>query len=141
MSMKFLMGLVWPNSSLGRDIIGTRSSVKNLTRQDSLDYMKSVYQPHNMVLSAAGKINHQKIVKQVKQHFDKAQNGKLLKFKKVEGVQKKSRIHIHPKKTDQVHLALGLPSLPYNHKDEPTLSLFKYNSWCWHEFKIISQYP
>ena len=118
-----LMNLTWPRTDLGRDVIGAQSSINAIQRQDILDYINANYQPQNTVVSVAGKFSRAAILKDIDKYFGSAENKKLPVFKKVRDTQTRARVHIHTKKTDQVHLALGVPSLPYNHKDEPALTL------------------
>jgi predicted Zn-dependent peptidase len=118
-----VMTAAWPNSTLGRDIIGTPASIKSVQKKDFLSYMAKTYSPENMVVCAAGNLSHAKIVKLVKKYFDQNKNSKKATFKKVTTVQKSPQVLIHPKPTDQVHLALAVPSLPRGHKQENVLSL------------------
>ena len=78
-----IMQTVWPGNSLGRDVIGTTRSIKQVQRKDFLAYLKSHYQPQNMVVTLAGKVNHQSIVAQAQKYFGQQQNTKLPSFKPV----------------------------------------------------------
>lgn len=46
--------LIFKGSPLGMDVIGTKETVSNVSRQTILDYRKSLYQPNNAVLIIAG---------------------------------------------------------------------------------------
>ena len=118
-----IMQTIWPGNSLGRDIIGTIQSIKSVQPKDFITYLKSHYQPQNMVLSLAGKINHKEIVSQARKYFSQNKNSQLPKFKPVTKSKVRSNIKIFNKPTDQVHLSLAFPALPRGHKDEITLAL------------------
>lgn len=118
-----MMNLVFEGNALGRDIIGTRESLKNMERPDLLDYIKSYYQPQKTVVSIAGRVDHQKTVKMIEKYFGQMNKAPQPQYKKVAGEHRGPRILMHNKKTDQAHLSLSVRTLPYNHKDTPALTL------------------
>ncbi|NMC51903.1 insulinase family protein [Candidatus Kuenenbacteria bacterium] len=118
-----MMNLTFEGNTLGRDIIGTRESLKNMRRQDLIDYIKKHYQPQRMVVSVAGKLEHKKVVGQVTKYFGKVKPASRPKYSKVGAVKNGPRVLVHYKKTDQAHLAMSFRALPYNHKDIPVLTL------------------
>lgn len=121
-----IMQTAYPRSSLGRDIIGFPQVIKSIRRQDFINYLAKTYQPRNMVVSVSGKVDHQQIVKQVKAYFNHLRNSNSqLTYRPVKLQQKKPRINILTKQTDQAHLALALAALPRGHKDEATLSILE----------------
>lgn len=50
--------MLFPNHPLGRDIAGTRETVRGLTRNALLEYMAQGYTPDNTVVAIAGPITH-----------------------------------------------------------------------------------
>lgn len=50
-------------SPLGRTILGPVDNIKKISRQDLVDYMKKHYRGPRMVLSAAGAVDHDELVK------------------------------------------------------------------------------
>jgi predicted Zn-dependent peptidase len=115
--------LIWPNHPLGRDIAGTRESVKAITRDGMLNYLKRHYQPDNTVVSIAGNVQHPEIITAVSQILgnwtgEQPKSGytayKPKQFK---------RIKIEKRKTEQAHLCLALPGLPLLHPQRFTLDL------------------
>ncbi|MAV02307.1 MAG: peptidase M16 [Rhodobacteraceae bacterium] len=67
----WLQEAAFPNQPLGRTILGPSELVKNFSREDLLEFVSEQYGPEQMVLSAAGSVDHEKIVSQVKLLFDK----------------------------------------------------------------------
>ncbi len=119
-----LMQTVWPDNSLGRDIIGYKKVIQQATRDDFINYLKQTYRPSNSVFVAAGRVTHKQVVSQAKKYFGTiANNHQALKFKKVSASQKKPRLNLHYKKTDQVHLALAVPAIKRGDKDEAALAI------------------
>ncbi len=118
-----IMQTVWPHSALGRDVIGTRRSIKSLRRPDFLKYLSQAYQPQNLVVVAAGRIKQQEVVTAVKKYFGKLKNKKPFKLKIDTKEQTAPRVNIYHKKTDQVHLCLAVPALSHNHPSDAVLTL------------------
>ena len=56
---------LWPDQPMGRDIGGTRDSVRAITRQQLVDYHRRQYVPSNTVISVAGNVRHADVVAKV----------------------------------------------------------------------------
>src|SRR6476661_6176473 len=54
---------------LGKPILGTRDTVKKFERSSVLEFYKQCFTPENIVVSAAGNLEHKKFVDLVKRHF------------------------------------------------------------------------
>ncbi len=61
---------LWPGSSLGRPTIGFRETVNSFNKEFVDAYRKRNYVFHNLIVSAAGDVDHQQLVDLVKTHFD-----------------------------------------------------------------------
>lgn len=115
--------LLYKKSSLGRDIIGYKKTIKAFRRKDFINYMKRFYMANNSVVCIAGKFNEKKIVSQIKKYFSKIKADGLPAPKKITEKQSNPEIKIKYKKTDQTHLVLGVRAYDYNHKDRFALSV------------------
>ncbi|MCX6779440.1 MAG: pitrilysin family protein, partial [Candidatus Magasanikbacteria bacterium] len=113
-----------PNHPLGRDIGGVVKTVKNITQAKMLRYYHDFYEPQNMVLALAGKID-EAMIKKVKNYFNK--KGKVIKkqsFKKFVAAKTKGiKVKTFYKKTDQVHVTLGFPAFSNDDSRIPALNL------------------
>ncbi|GAG01130.1 unnamed protein product, partial [marine sediment metagenome] len=122
---------LYGDTPAGRDTIGTKKNILGFSRKDFLDYLSAQYGTHNsfvcLVGNLGGKTEKQSFVGtqnfvSVQKYFssDKfAHRG--LNFKEKDAVrenQAKPQVKIHYKKTDQVHLSLGVRTFGYNHKDK-----------------------
>ena len=65
-------GLLWSQSRLGRPVIGSTESVKALTRTQIARYYRRRYRPDNVVVTAAGNVEHSAVVRSVRAAFDSA---------------------------------------------------------------------
>ncbi len=108
--------LQFGDEPLGWDIGGEEKTVTSLKREDFVKYIDSLYSPHNMVLVYAGKLpkNIDKIAEGLFADLPNRSQHKFLSYKGQ--VQKKPRVNIFYKKTDQANLVLGV--LAYDRDDK-----------------------
>ncbi|HEX6247994.1 MAG TPA: pitrilysin family protein [Nocardioidaceae bacterium] len=59
----------WGSGPLGRPIAGTVASVEALTRAQVVRYYRTRYRPENIVVAAAGNVDHAAVVRLVKKAF------------------------------------------------------------------------
>lgn len=59
----------YPNQGLGAPILGTEEIIRTMPRQALFDYVKKYYTPSQMVVSAAGFVEHEDFVKLVEDAF------------------------------------------------------------------------
>ena len=59
----------WGDSPLGRPIAGTVQSIRALSREQVHRFYKRHYRPENVVIAAAGNVDHTALVRRVKQSF------------------------------------------------------------------------
>ncbi len=67
--MELFAGAFWPNHPLGRPILGTRRTVGRFRREDLASYFARVYHPANMLIAAAGHLEHGGVAALVGRHF------------------------------------------------------------------------
>ena len=56
----------FPNQPIGRSILGKTDIIKSISRDEVKNFMMSHYNPNKMIISAAGKINHDEFVEAIK---------------------------------------------------------------------------
>ncbi len=105
----------WKGHSLGKPILGTKERVKNFGRDLLCDYYGRVYSPRNILITAAGNLNHEEIVKQIADKFANMVDRPQLP---VDTIPKTHAPFLLKKKEslEQVHIAMGVPSYPLAHK-------------------------
>lgn len=115
-------GLMFKGCPLGRDIAGSEANVLGFKRSEVLDFKDKYYQPANMTVVVAGKVDD-KTKKIIEQYFCSQNNLKKVdkKFKeyKLCSEKKSERIDVEEKVTDQVQLMLGFPGFKYGDKRAP----------------------
>jgi predicted Zn-dependent peptidase len=109
--------LSWPDHPLGRDIAGTRESVRALDCQSLLDYMRHYYVPGNVVISLAGQVEHQAVVDELALLLGDWADGERRGFLPAMDNQTEPRLRVHYKDTEQAQLCLSAPGLRRLHPD------------------------
>jgi len=102
---------------LGRSILGREATVRNLRRQDLMNYIQSHYDPTQVVIAIAGNFDQSALAKMVGRYFGQ---GKL-----ADGSMKAARrppellggLVTKRKTLEQVHLCLGLKGVAAGHHD------------------------
>ena len=110
--------LMWSSHPLGQEIGGSRKSVSNLTRRMILNQVHGFYIPQNIVISVAGKVNHNRLVETIDSLTKDWDNHKLPVTIPFKESQKEPKLCIEYRKTEQAHINLGLPGLNLNHPDK-----------------------
>ncbi len=107
--------VVYEGNTLGWEIAGPEEVIKNITRQQLLDYKSSFYRADNVVIAVAGKIDG-RVRRLIEQKFiDKLEHSKapIKTFSPFVDTQLEPRLKLHFRDTKQVQLALGFPSFGY----------------------------
>jgi len=106
------------DTPLGRPILGTVDSINALQRSAIHGYYRRRYRPENMVIAAAGNLDHAKVVRLVAKAFgemlnDKDQIDRRPSPPRVGGRPPVSRsgVSVVSRPTEQAHLVLGVPAL------------------------------
>jgi predicted Zn-dependent peptidase len=105
--------LVYGDTPSGRNIAGTHDTVRSMTRNDFVDYHSSQYTAPNTVVVVAGNVDSSLVYKEVSKMFGSLPNKKP-KSKTKSVIDKSNKIKIEHKKTDQVHMMLGLNAYKRN---------------------------
>ncbi|MBN1169211.1 insulinase family protein [Candidatus Woesebacteria bacterium] len=102
--------LIFKGHSLGRDIIGTRETVKSLTKDDFKKYIDKHYYTTDMLVTVAGGVKESETEKLTEKYFGEAKNKNKVPIKRYDKKQSKPRIMVYPKEIEQAHLVLGFPA-------------------------------
>ncbi|MDD5561138.1 MAG: pitrilysin family protein [Candidatus Omnitrophica bacterium] len=107
--------LLWPHQAIGEPVIGTVETVRNTTRHNISSFQKEHYSPANIVISAAGLVDHGLLAKKVSAIFAGKAPGGLNTFTVAVESQEKQQLKIFHKATEQTHMALGFHGLKRDH--------------------------
>jgi predicted Zn-dependent peptidase len=103
-----LQAIAFPGQPLGRSILGTPETVRSFDSARLRDYLDRQYRAPDVVVAAAGAIDHGAIVAEVEQRFARfAAPGAL----EPEPAQFGGGTRIDKRELEQVHIALALPGV------------------------------
>src|SRR3989338_4225084 len=94
--------LLYGDTALGRKVIGTKEILKNMKRDDFINYFKENYNSQNIVISIAGKFENLNLEK----FLGNIKRGKKSEYEKYTDNQKIPQVFIMDKKTDQAQVAI-----------------------------------
>jgi len=105
----------WKDHPLGKPILGTKETVKRFEREPILEAYAHRFAPNNIIVSAAGNLDHERFVELVSRqfaHMQPMENGFHSTAPKIA-----SRITLRNKKAlEQVQLCIGVPAYPIAHE-------------------------
>lgn len=108
--------LLWPNQPLGRMILGTQKTLSQLFPQAIAEYKTKGYVPQKTVISVAGKVTHEMVLRVTKKWFPAKESGKpTVLYQQAFETQQKPEALFHEKKTEQFHLCLGVRGYERKH--------------------------
>ncbi|HEX4823127.1 MAG TPA: pitrilysin family protein [Candidatus Polarisedimenticolaceae bacterium] len=102
----------YPGHALGRPIQGTEDTVRGLSRARLLRFFQTVYVPENLMIVAAGNLEHKGLGRLIKKAFGRmprgsGKDGKMPPPRARGGVVTRTK-----KELEQLHLLLGVPAFP-----------------------------
>jgi len=106
----------WKGHSLGRPILGTRQTIRSFDRDRIERYYKHYYTPKNILITAAGNLSHQKLVRLAAEHFGDLKARPLPKDD-TKPTPHAPLVFREKSSLEQVHLYLGVPSVSMPHKE------------------------
>ncbi len=119
--MDRLQTIAFPDQPVGRSILGTPETVRSFDRRRIAAYLTRNYRAPDMVVAAAGAVDHQAIVREVEQRFASFTGTPA-------PVPEPARFvggsHIETRDLEQVHVALAMSGLPQRDPGLISLQVF-----------------
>jgi predicted Zn-dependent peptidase len=110
----------YPDQGLGRPVLGQAEIIRTIGRDKIADYMTTHYGASRMVLSAAGAVDHDRVVELAAKSFGGLADHPVAKPEAAAYVGGDLR---EIKDLEQVHLVLGFPSVGYADPDYYAVSM------------------
>ncbi len=114
--------LLYGNTPLGWDIIGTKETVRSATRETFLGYLERWYRAPRMVAGLAGAIGDDAVARVEDLLGDVPEGGEGIP-PAAEPSSNGTAVKVHTKQSDQAHVRLGVHSYPLDHPDRYALNL------------------
>jgi predicted Zn-dependent peptidase len=113
--------LLWGDQPLGRDIIGSKETVRGATRDTFMGYLDRWYKPSRIVLGVGGRVGDDLLerAQDLLGDLSDAETGEP----KPTLPHANGRVRVHTKQSEQAHVSIGVHSLPLDHPDKYALQL------------------
>lgn len=112
---------MFKDDALGRPVLGFNKTIGEVSRAQVFDYWRERYVPPNMVVAAAGAVDHEVLVERVTELFRSAGGHRTLRT----GTPPRagSGVQVHRRPTEQAHIVVGTEGLPRSHDDRHALAV------------------
>lgn len=115
--------LLYQDTPMGWDVGGFKDVIRSINRADFLSHMASFYSAHNITLVVAGGVEEKQAFELAQKHFGKMRRFDIKRYEKVVEEQAEPAVMVKHKNTEQVHLALGVRTVPLDHRHRYPLSI------------------
>jgi predicted Zn-dependent peptidase len=99
----------WNGHPLGRSILGSRETIAAFGSETIRGFFHRLYQPERIVIAAAGHLEHRRLEDLVAAAFESVRPGNGFPERKAPAAS--SRIDLHSRDLEQVHICLGAAGL------------------------------
>jgi len=113
------MEALFPDHPLGREVLGDEGTVRSMTRDDILGFFETHYRPANLVVAAAGLVDHDDLCLAVQERLGGGAGG--ASPDRSVPVDDVVPLRTHVREGEQVHVVLGWRGLPLDHDDRYAL--------------------
>jgi predicted Zn-dependent peptidase len=115
--------LLYGDTPMGWDIGGDKDIIRSISRADFLTYLADLYSASNLTVVIAGGIDSDKAFSIVDKYFNQMKQFKTKSFEPMKEKQDKPAILIKQKQTEQIHIALGIRTIPISSPKRYPLSV------------------
>jgi predicted Zn-dependent peptidase len=113
---------LWESHPLGQSVLGHQNVIRTLTRDEVANYFERFYQPRNIVVAAAGNIEHERLVELINRFMNKETQGERhQRHTVIPEIRPHTVVYDRP--TEQTHIVLGTRGLPRQSPDRFTLAV------------------
>ena len=111
----------YPDQPIGRTILGPSERVRSFSRDNLVDFVGEHYGPENMILSAAGAVDHDRLVMEAERRFGHLPRRAV---QPLEPARFRGGQRIVSKDLEQVHFTMGFDSPNYRDPDIYTAQIY-----------------
>jgi predicted Zn-dependent peptidase len=115
---------LWPDHALGRAVLGNIESVEGIARNEIADYFGDYYRPGNLVVAAAGSLDHEDLCERIAVAFRGTKGGREVEHSAPPPVT--PRVRIVSRESEQAHLVLGTEALSRSDPDRYVLGVLTH---------------
>jgi predicted Zn-dependent peptidase len=115
---------LYPSDPLGREVLGDEAMLSSMGREHIADFHRFHYRPANMVLAAAGDLDHDKVAAGIERRFAGSFGGAPPARQVPASAPRPVAVVNRP--TEQTHLLVGMPAFDRNDPDRYALSVLNH---------------
>ena len=112
---------LWAQHPLGRPVLGFNETIGRVSRDEVVDYWQDRYAPPNLVVAAAGHVDHEELVKRVEGVFAEKRGTRTVRDQGSPGLGGGVKVYKRP--TEQAHIVVGTQGLARSHPDRHALGV------------------
>ncbi|KAB2954343.1 insulinase family protein [Heliorestis acidaminivorans] len=109
---ELLSETMWSTNSLGKPILGTYESIDSLSRDMIVDHFHNEYTANRIVIAVAGRIDPDKVIAQIRTHFEKMEKKKNREIRQLPTTT--TKVAFVKKDVEQVQLCIGTSGLAHH---------------------------
>jgi predicted Zn-dependent peptidase len=114
----------WKGHPLGLSVLGSEETINRISREDIVAYKQSRYRPEDIIISAAGNVNHGELINLMEKAFSEVSSSWVPQGHAGEVVASPGRsINLIERDLEQSLICMGTRALPQDHPDRYTLFL------------------
>lgn len=118
-----ITAIMWKNHPLGQSILGTFSSLDNVSQDRLRAFHSRYYTPRNTVISVAGNVCHDDVIACIEKHTDRWKAPRQsVSFSPYKEAQRTARFSMVTRPTEQAQFVLGFKGL---HRTDPARFAFR----------------
>ena len=129
----FFNSALYPEHPLGRDVLGLEGTVRMTSRQQVAEFHRRHYRTANVIVTAAGRIDHDQITDGVARRLERAADevGRDLLLggappERAAPLAKAMERLIVKRPTEQAHVMVGMAAFERNHPDRQVLNVLDH---------------
>src|SRR3954468_11686879 len=97
---------LYPNHALGREVLGCEETIESISRDEISAFFQYHYRPGNIVMSAAGDLDHDEVVAGLERRFAGEVGGGPPG--RNPPISPPKRVEVVPRPTEQAHIVVGV---------------------------------
>lgn len=114
-------GSMWQGHPLGRPVLGYNETISRVSRNDVAEYWLERYSAPNLVVAAAGRVDHDELVDQVDRLYSGTGDRNLRLGSNVP--HSLHGVNVFKRPTEQAHIIVGTEGLARGHADRHALAV------------------
>ena len=115
---------LYPNHPLGRDVLGDEATIGAMSRDEIASFHRRHYRPANIVVAAAGDLDHDKVVEGIERRFAGPPGGSAPPRAAPAGTP--ARLAVVHRPTEQAHVVIGVPALDRDDERRYALAVLEH---------------